>query len=112
MIIVRQRPLRLIILGDGSERPHIKQLVRELKLTGCVSLPGWNPNLFSYMRRAAALVLCSRFEGIGGVLIQVLACGCPCVSTDCSSGPRGTHYRGRCGPIVSLGGPGGAGEGN
>jgi len=97
------RPCRLIILGDGELRNQAKQLVRELNLQEKVSLPGWVGNPFAFMFRASLFVLSSRNEGLPGVLIQALACGCPCVSTDCPSGPAEILQDGKIGPLVPAG---------
>ncbi|HEX7003912.1 MAG TPA: glycosyltransferase [Trueperaceae bacterium] len=79
--------LRLLILGEGEERERLQELVAALRLTERVELPGFVSNPYAYMARASLFVLSSRWEGMPGVLIQAMACGCPVVSTDCPSGP-------------------------
>ena len=66
-------------------------------------MPGFVDNPFAFMAHAAVFVLSSRYEGLPGVLIQALACGCPVVSTDCPSGPREILDHGRFGPLVQVG---------
>jgi glycosyltransferase involved in cell wall biosynthesis len=101
---LRQRTAaRLLILGEGDERPRLERLVRELGLSSQVGLPGFVDNPFAYMARAGVFVLSSRWEGLPGVLIQALACGCPVVSTDCESGPAEVLERGKFGELVSVG---------
>jgi glycosyltransferase involved in cell wall biosynthesis len=55
------------------------------------------------MARASVFVLSSLHEGLPGVLIQALACGCPAVSTDCPSGPAEILAGGRYGRLVPVG---------
>ncbi len=45
-------------------------------------------NPWDLVAHAALFVLSARFEGLPGVLIEALACGCPSVSTDCPGGSR------------------------
>ena len=101
---VRRRcPARLIILGEGEERPKLESLVKELRLNEVVSLPGFVRNPFAYMARAAVFVLPSVWEGLPGALIQALACGVPVVATDCVGGSREILGGGRYGRLVPVG---------
>ena len=81
------RPCRLVILGDGPLRSALEARIAGFGLDDCVSLPGWVENPFAFMARSALFVLSSRHEGLGNVLVEALACGCPAVSTDCPAGP-------------------------
>jgi len=98
----QQTPARLVILGEGAERPNLERLAAELGVAADVDLPGFDPNPFRYMRRAGVFVLSSRYEGLPNVLIQALACGCPVVSTDCPSGPWEILDGGRYGALVPV----------
>ena len=102
-LLHRQRPARLLILGEGEDRPELEKLVRELGLDGEVRLPGFVSNPYAYMRRASVFVLSSRWEGFGLVVAEALACGTPVVSTDCPSGPREILKDGALGRLVPPG---------
>jgi glycosyltransferase involved in cell wall biosynthesis len=94
---------RLIILGEGEDRPILERLVRELGLQEWVALPGFVENPYAWMRRAAVFVLSSRWEGLPTVLIEAMACGTPVVATDCPSGPREILEGGKWGKLVPVG---------
>lgn len=97
-----QRPVRLMILGEGDDRTALEALVRELGLSGDVALPGFVDNPFTYMRHAQLFVLSSDWEGLPTVLIEALACGCPVVSTNCPSGPMEILDGGTYGALVPM----------
>ena len=86
-------------------RRELEALARELGVDQDVSLPGFTSNPFAYMARAAVFVLSSTYEGLPGVLIQALACGCPVVSTNCPGGAAEILEDGRYGRLVPVGDP-------
>ena len=96
-------PARLLILGEGEERPELEALVRRLNLDHAVRLPGFVSNPYSYMAQASLFVLSSRWEGLPTVLIEALYCGLPVVATDCPSGPREILANGQYGKLVLPG---------
>jgi len=94
---------RLMILGEGEDRPKIEALVRELGLEEDVALPGFVDNPYKYMKRAAVFVLSSQWEGLPTVLIEALALGTPVISTDCPGGSAEILENGRWGQLVPVG---------
>ncbi|MBS3967371.1 MAG: glycosyltransferase [Truepera sp.] len=101
-LLRREQPARLIILGEGEERPALERLALELSLTEDLSLPGFVDNPYAYLAHSAAFVLSSAWEGLPTVLIEALAVGTPVVSTDCPSGPREILQNGKFGPLVPI----------
>jgi glycosyltransferase involved in cell wall biosynthesis len=106
----RLRPARLVIFGKGKSEAKtaksiagLQALAAELGVEGDVALPGFVANPFAYMARAATFALSSINEGLPGVLIQAMACGCPVDSTDCPSGPAEILAGGRYGRLVPPG---------
>lgn len=99
-----ERHVRLVILGEGEERSSLSSRARDLDIEDAIDMPGFVDNPFKYMSRASLFVLSSRWEGLPGVLVQALACGCPVVSTDCAgNGPREILRGGEFGSLVPVG---------
>ncbi len=94
---------RLLILGEGPDRPQLEARIAELGLTADVSLPGFTANPFPYVREASTFVMSSDWEGLPTVLIEALALDVPVVSTDCESGPREILNDGWLGELVPVG---------
>lgn len=101
----RSRDVRLVILGEGPEREALTQAAERHGVIASVDLPGQVANPFAYMRSARVTALSSRWEGMPGVLIEAMACGCSVVSTDCPGGSRDILADGALGPLVPVGDP-------
>lgn len=99
----RSHVARLLILGEGEERPELEALVRRLRLEQDVRMPGFVSNPFSYMDKASLFVLSSRWEGLPTVLVEALYCGVPIIATDCPSGSREILRDGQYGQLVPVG---------
>lgn len=102
-LVRKQCPARLMILGEGEERPVLEALVRELGVDNDVSLPGFVDNPYAYMKRARVFVLSSAWEGFGNVLVEAMALGTPVVATNCRSGPNEVLEGGKWGRLVPVG---------
>jgi glycosyltransferase involved in cell wall biosynthesis len=100
-----QRPIRLIILGEGEDRPALETLVNDLDIEDDVRLPGFVTNPYQYLAKASLFVLSSRWEGLPTVLVEALYCGAALVSTDCPSGPREILKGGQYGKLVPVDNP-------
>ncbi|MBD1879682.1 MULTISPECIES: glycosyltransferase [unclassified Coleofasciculus] len=101
--VQQQRPARLMILGEGTERSQLEALVQELGIASNVALPGFVANPYAYMASSAVFVLSSLYEGLPTVLIEAIAMGTRVVSTDCPSGPEEILANGKYGQLVSVG---------
>jgi len=98
-----QRPARLVILGEGADRGALDALTRQLGIDADVRMPGFERNPFRYMQRATVFALSSVLEGLPGVLIQAMACGCRVISTDSPGGSREILEDGALAPLVPVG---------
>jgi teichuronic acid biosynthesis glycosyltransferase TuaC len=91
----RHVPARLLLVGAGHYRSTQREEVRnrrltaELALGGAVEFLGSRPPtvVAELMRQSALVVLPSRAETFGSVLVEALACGTPVVATRCG-GPE------------------------
>jgi len=90
----------LVLMGDGPLGQNIADRVESLGLAQRIHMIGFRSNPLPWMKAADVLVLPSRHEGLGNVLIEALACGTKIVSTDCPSGPSEILKNGKFGRLV------------
>ena len=90
--VVKQNPeLKLVLVGGGvyrhsqAQEQELHEMAKKLGVEKNVEFVGVKTPLevAEYMRESALLVLPSRAETFGAVLIEALACGTPVVATRC-----------------------------
>ena len=84
--ILKDRRIRLDILGEGLLLDDLKQLVRSSELEDQVKFAGFQPNPYAWFSRADGFVLSSRYEGFPNVVLEALACGTPVIATPAPGG--------------------------
>lgn len=81
--------IKLVIYGEGSEKKHLESLIESLDLEDNVVLKGTSNQLHKDIRDSSIFLLTSDFEGMPNALMEAMALGLCCVSTDCpAGGPR------------------------
>ena len=73
--------LRWVIAGAGELRHSLAALIRRLELEDRVYLLGYVPNADALIQEANVLVMSSREEGLGSVVLHAMALGRPVVAT-------------------------------
>jgi len=83
IVALRRTGVRLVLVGDGEERPFLEDLTARLSLSDIVTFVGRIPNerVPDYLTAAHVFVLPSLSEGFPGVILEAMACGLPIVST-------------------------------
>lgn len=95
----------LVLMGKGDYEEEMKRRISYYGLGDRIHLVGFKKNPAPWMREADVLVLPSRHEGLGNVLIEALACGTQVVATDCPSGPSEILDGGTFGQLVPVESP-------
>ena len=76
----------LVIVGDGHGRAAIEAKIAAESLQPYIRLVGKRNNPYPWMKHAELFVLSSRFEGLGMVLIEAMACGTRVVAAKAPGG--------------------------
>ena len=83
MTLLTHRDAQLVIIGDGPQADAILAQVRSLGLTGRVRLAGNQEDVVPWLQALDVFVLPSYAnEGVPQGLVQAMAVGVPCVTTD------------------------------
>jgi glycosyltransferase involved in cell wall biosynthesis len=82
--------LKIVLAGDGFERPELTRLAAELGIAADVTFLGWVPNaeLPPYYRGAAVSVIPSLEEGFGIPAAEAMGCEVAVVASDAGGLPE------------------------
>lgn len=73
--------LRLVMLGDGAERPAVEAVLRDGGVTRQCWLPGPRDDVADLLKGLDVFVLPSRNEGISNTILEAMATGLPVLAT-------------------------------
>ncbi len=112
LALLRKRGLtaRLLILGEGGERPGLEAAARQAGLTDAVYMPGYRENAAAYLPHCSLFVLSSLTEGLPITLLEAMRIGLPVVSTPVGAVPT-VLSQGRAGRLVPPRDPQGLADG-
>lgn len=99
----RHPDFTLEIYGGGGDRDALVRLAAELKLAEAVRFMGAVPDAVLHVASSSCYVMSSIYEGMPNALMEALAVGTPCVSTDCPFGPAELIRDGENGLLVPVG---------
>lgn len=88
--IVKEYPQEdLIIYGDGSLKQELENYALKKNIYKKVHFKGNIENIEKELSKAKVFILTSDYEGLPNALMEAMALGIACISTDCScGGPR------------------------
>jgi glycosyltransferase involved in cell wall biosynthesis len=79
--LTRLPQARLVILGEGDQRPALERLAREAGVAERVELPGWDPDPRARLADWDVFCLPSRSEGFPLSIVEAMLAGLPVVAT-------------------------------
>ena len=80
--------VRLLLVGDGPERPALEEQIRQSGLQDHVVMPGFRDDIAVWLRAADIFVLSSLSEATPVSLIEAMGVGLPAVVTDVGGNPH------------------------
>jgi glycosyltransferase involved in cell wall biosynthesis len=82
------KSVRLILVGDGSERQNLESMIDQLKLKERVRITGFVPEPAQYLAKADLFVLPSLTEGFGIAAVEAMHTGVPCLCSEVGGIPE------------------------
>jgi L-malate glycosyltransferase len=81
-------PARLVMVGDGPERPGCIELAKELDVTGRVLFLDFDPRIENILGLADLFLLPSQLESFGLAALEAMSCGAPVVASNIGGIPE------------------------
>lgn len=88
--VIKKYPnYKLLIYGEGSLKNELSMYIKDNKLNNNVKLCGNVDDIENILKDKKGFILSSKYEGMPNALMEAMAVGVPCISTDCPcGGPR------------------------
>ena len=94
----------LEIYGKGEQEEMLKNLTKSLKIENNVIFEGFREDVHERIADARMFVIASDYEGLSNALLEAMAMGLPCISTDSPpGGARMVINNGQNGLLVPVG---------
>lgn len=92
----------LRIYGEGAQREELYNYAQKCGIDDRIQMMGRCNDIQSVYENSSLFVLSSNFEGMPNTLLEAMAVGVPCISTDCPTGPRDLIDHGENGLLVPV----------
>ena len=104
-LVLKTHPdAKLMIYGEGKLRNDLSRLIKRKGMEKNVLLCGNSDNIPEVLSKAEIFVLSSDYEGMPNALMEALAAGIPCISTDCPcGGPSMLIHQNENGILIPVG---------
>lgn len=94
--------IQFLIYGDGPLKAELQSMIDEYGLNEIVVLKGRTDNSIEALNSADIFVLSSNYEGMPNALLEAMAIGLPCISTNCPTGPSDIIIPGENGKLIEV----------
>lgn len=95
--------ISLQIYGEGEEQKKLEDLIGQWNLSAVCKLMGRTSKVEDVLKETDLFVLSSDYEGMPNALIEAMATGVPCISSDCRTGPKSLIRDGQTGLLFKTG---------
>ncbi len=108
-VLTRHPDYKLVIYGDGlpdetNTRPALEALSKNLKIDEKIVFMGRQSGIHDKIKHSAIFVLASGYEGMPNALLEAMATGLCCISTDCPiGGPKSVIRDHENGILIPVG---------
>lgn len=98
----REIPSKLLLVGDGPERPYAESLARELNITDHTRFVGKQEQMEDILAISDLFLLTSEYESFGLAALEAMAAGVPVISTNAGGLPE-VNIPGKTGYLSAVG---------
>ena len=86
--VLKKMPIRLVMIGDGPERPLAERMVRKLGIADRVSFLGKQDDVYCLLSMGDIFLMPSETESFGLAALEAMSCGLPVVTSNAGGLPE------------------------